>query len=269
MNIGYTQFRREKVSLCNLCRQKKSLSWDHVPPKGGIEITSVEQEAILERLTGDPAKPKYSISQNGVKYRTLCAKCNNEWLGAKYDPILNDFAIGIGRFLNTTIDLPPVIDYETKPTALIRAILGHLLAAKAHIDDSIFDQRVRDFFFDESVGIPDDTRIFYWIYPYEDIVIIRDIVMPAVRGRGGKLGFFNILKYFPIGYVVCDLDSYEGLNELTRFRRLRPDQSASVPINLRGIRHPQWPEIVDGGNFIAGGLSLESSLHAKPRGRKS
>ena len=31
-----TKFKREKVSQCNICKRVKPLSWDHVPPKGGI-----------------------------------------------------------------------------------------------------------------------------------------------------------------------------------------------------------------------------------------
>ena len=138
MSIGYVKVKREKVSQCNICRREELLSYDHVPPKGGIDLSIVEQETILERVTVEQGKRKYSISQNGVKFRTICRKCNSI-LGEKYDTVLNDFAIGVGKFLKSTIDLPPIVHYETRPTALIRALLGHLLATKAHIDDVSFD----------------------------------------------------------------------------------------------------------------------------------
>src|SRR6056297_3557589 len=90
-NLYITKCKREKVSQCNICKKVKALSWDHVPPKGGISLTSVEQETVFQRLTINGEKRKYTISQNGVKFRTICKECN-EKIGSKYDPVLNDFA---------------------------------------------------------------------------------------------------------------------------------------------------------------------------------
>ena len=232
MHIGYLKIKREKRSNCNICGNMASLTWDHVPPQGGIEVTQIEQETILQHLVSDGDNKKYHISQNGVKFRTICSKCNNDLLGRKYDPILNEFAIGVGRYLNTTLVLPSIIHYETKPTGLIRAIMGHLLAAKAEIDDVLFDKKMREIVLDENAFIPEDIKVFYWIYPYRDIVLIRDIVMPAVRGKFNKNGFFNILKYFPIAYILTDLYHYEGLDELTIYRHLRPDETTRIKIDL-------------------------------------
>lgn len=266
--LYFIKFKREKVSQCNICKKIKPLSWDHVPPKGGIRLASVEQETVFQHMTMPKDNRKYSISQNGVKYRTICKECN-EIIGRKYDPVLNDFAYNVGKILKTKLTLPSIIYYKTKPNLLIRAILGHLLAAKADIDEVTVDEQVRNFIFDEDTIIPDEIKIFYWVHPYINTVIIRDIAMPAVRGKfGGKVGFFSIFKYFPIAYLVCNLKEYEGLNELTLYRNSKPQDIIDIPINLKDIRGPEWPEGVDNGNMIMGGQSIKSSVFAIPRNKK-
>jgi hypothetical protein len=188
-----------------------------------------------------------------------------EKLGSHYDNVLNDFARGVGRFLHTTLHLPAIVQYETKPNSLIRAICGHLLAAKAEFENTMTDQVLRNFVFDETVGFPSGLKLLYWVYPYPYVGIIRDVVMPAIRGNFATKGFFSILKYFPIGYLLCDLEGYEGLNDLSSYFTANPDELVSVPIILNRVRHPQWPEIVDDGNFLIGGQSVKSSIFAKPR----
>jgi hypothetical protein len=270
MNPYYiNQSKRGKVDLCNICKQSASLSWDHVPPKGGIDLKPVEQVTILQSLTGSFEEQKPYISQNGVKYRTICKHCN-EKLGHSYDPILNDFALGVGKILKSILEVPPVVYYKTQPAILIRAILGHLLAAKGVIDNVVVDQKIREFLFDDQARLPEEIKIFYWIYPYKEIVVIRDITMPAVRGDFGQFGFFSgILKYFPVAYLVCNLKYYEELDELTTYRNLKPEDTVEIPLHLTETRHSMWPEMADEGNFMSGGLNLNSSVHARPRDSKS
>ena len=264
--MEYVKVKRKKRGRCNICLKESFLTWDHIPPKGGIDINPVDQETVFQRMTKRDGKKKFmSISQNGVKYRTLCSDCNNNWLGTKYDPVLNDFSLGIGNILRTTVDLPNTFQFKTRPAALIRAVLGHLIASKAEIDEVVTDKVIREFFFEENAPIPDSINLFYWIYPYKNITIMRDFVMPSVRGNFGNLALFSVLKYFPIAYLVCDINKYENLNELTKFRSLRAEDAALVPIDLNIIRHPLWPEVADEGNFIVGGASLASSIHATPR----
>jgi hypothetical protein len=266
MDLHYiNQGKRAKVGLCNICKRSASLSWDHVLPKGGIDLKPVEQITILQRLAGNPEEQKPRISQNGVKYRTLCKHCN-ERLGHSYDPVLNSFALGVGRILKSIVEVPPIIHYKTQPAILIRAILGHLVATKGVIDDVAVDQRIREFLFDDQAQIPEEIKIFYWIYPYREIVVVRDVVMPAVRGNCSQFGFFSgILKYFPVAYVVCNLEQYEGLDELTIYRNLKLEETVEIPIRLTDTKHSAWPEMTDEGNFMAGGLNLNSSVHARPR----
>lgn len=265
--MHYVKTKGARVGACKICAKPAPLTWDHVPPKGGITLESVEIEQIFQTLTGNEQSPKFRISQDGMKFRTICKSCN-DLLGSKYDRVLNEFAIGIGQFLKTNLHLPQVIQYKTKPMSLARAILGHLLATKVDPDTGFIDRDIQSFFFDQSVPIPNNIHIFYWIYPYNQTVIVRDIAMPPTHGllrSKGGFGSFDIFKYFPIAYLITDLAQYEGLEELTRFRNLSPTDEVEIPINLHSVRAPNWPENTENNNLILMRTGTNSAFRARPR----
>ena len=127
--MHYLKLKRDKNGTCNICHGQGPLSWDHVPPKGGIQCTSVQIRSIFSVLTGETRDFKPTYSQNGLKYRTICKPCN-ETIGHKYDSALNEFSLSVGKYLGTSLTLPPTIQHPTKPAALIRSVLAHILAAK-------------------------------------------------------------------------------------------------------------------------------------------
>jgi hypothetical protein len=259
--------KREKIGPCNICKSVETLTWDHVPPQGGTQIHPMQQQTIMQNLaTCHGGHPRYSISQNGVKFRTICGMCNNTRLGRTYDPVLNEFRAKVVQNVTTTLILLPVVQIETNPRSLIRAVFGHLLAAKGKIEDTVPDQAMRAYFLDETLVEPEKLKVFYWVHPYHNVVIIRDVAMPAVRGRlFNETGFFSIIKFFPLGFLVSDLDQYEGLNELTRYARISSGNPVWVPVSLIRVEDPRWPEIVDDTNLLAGGQSIYSSILAEPR----
>ncbi|GAG98784.1 unnamed protein product, partial [marine sediment metagenome] len=182
----------------------------------------MEMENLLHVFTRTDETKKIRESQNGLKFRTICKECN-EFLGQKYDPVVNEFALSVGRYLKSDFKFPEIIHHKTKPLRLIKGIIGHLIAAKAEYDDVVLDTQVRGFILDENSLVPDNIYIFYWLYPYDCTIILRDFGMPSVRGNFKSLGFFQTLKYFPIAYLVSDNPRYEGLLELTKYRSLQID----------------------------------------------
>jgi len=260
----YVKTKREKVGQCNICSKVKPLSWDHVPPKGGIELTAMEMENLLYVFTRKKEVRKIRESQNGIKFRTICKECN-EFLGVNYDTVVNEFAISVGRYLKTQIKLPEMLHHKTKPVRLMRGILGHLLAAKAEFDNVLFDQQVRRFIFDVNEEIPKKIHIFYWVYPYDCTIILRDFGMPSVRGNFKDIGFYQTLKSFPVAYLVSDKPRYENLLELTKYRSYGIDDEIEIPIQLNRVEHHYWPEIIDRGNLLFGGQSLTGSITALPK----
>lgn len=264
--MHYVKNKRAKVGPCNICTNTCSLSWDHVPPKGSIEISTVEMRVLYETLAGKDEDLKIRESQNGLKYRTICSECN-EFLGRNYDQVIKDFAISVGRYLKSNLTFATVVNHRTKPVKLMRGILGHILSAKVEFDNVQLDEQVRNFIFDENAIIPDDIHIFYWVYPYDCTIILRDVAMPSVRGNFSNSGFFQIFKYFPIAYIVTNLTAYERLDELTIYRHLPIDEEVDIPIRLDRTEHYHWPEIVDRGNIVMGGQSASNAVLSVPRRR--
>lgn len=258
--------RGEKKSTCNLCRQEKALSWDHVPPKGGIDLGPVEMETVFEIMAGDRGKPKLRESQNGVKYRTICRECNS-YLGLEYDPVINDFARSIGRYLKSGIILPEQISHRVKPQRLMKALLGHIVAAKVEIEDTVFDRSARKYVLDPNLPLPDDIHIFYWIYPYATSVTIREFGMFAHGATLEQAAVYQSLKYYPVAYLCSSQPDYAGLPALSQYRDADLDDEIEIPVDLKRLEDPYWPEAPndkDNKIFFAG-QSAAAAVHARPR----
>lgn len=264
--MHYAKSKREKVSICNLCRHEKDLSWDHVPPKGGIEISTVQMETVFNHMTGDRKKPKLRESQNGMKFRTICSDCNS-LLGTEYDPVINDFAISVGRYLNSALKLPEISNHPVKPQRLMKAILGHLVAAKVNVENTLFDQQAREYVLDIDATLPPQINIFYWPYPHDCSITIRDFGMFTPRGSFNEPAIFQTMKYFPIAYLCCDKPEYAGLQCLSWYRDAGIDDEIEIPIDLKRVEHPYWPEAPsdEDNNVFFGGQSASNSVHATPK----
>jgi hypothetical protein len=268
--LHYVKSKREKESICNLCREKKTLSWDHVPPKGGIDLVPVEMETVFEIMAGDRERQKLRESQNGVKYRTICRECNS-YLGLEYDPVINDFATSVGCYLKSGIALPEKISHKVKPQRLMKALLGHIVAAKVAIEDTTFDRVARAYVLDPNMLLPEDIHIFYWVYPYATSVTIRDFGMFVPRGTFEQPAVFQLLKYYPVAYLCSTQPEYAGLTALSWYRHAELDREIDIPINLKRVEDPYWPEAPsdEDNNVFFGGQSAATAVHARPRGMKA
>jgi hypothetical protein len=251
----------KKDNFCNICGQAKVLSDDHVPPKVCPSAKNTVISKLLYQMTGDKSfRPR--ISQNGITFKTICSDCNN-WLGSKYDWALGEFANKVEGFIQSNLILPDSFEVECQPNAIIRSILGHILAAKTQTDNVVIDQLIRTCILDDSLPIHDDIHVFYWVYPYEKTVILRDFGMPAVRGRFDVPGFFNMIKFYPIAFLATHrLPEYENLDSLSQFNKLSPNDKANIPIRLSPLRNATWPEQCDMENFLMVGRAANDSVYA-------
>jgi hypothetical protein len=217
-------------------------------------------------MTSNDEKQYLLESQNGVKFRTICKECN-DLLGVKYDPVLNNFALTCTRYLKTKLKLPEIIHHKTKPQRLLKSIVGHLLAAKVDKENTLFDVAAREYVLDENAILTDDINIFYWVYPYNFTTVLRDFVMFTPRGTFNKPATFQTLKYFPIAYLCCTEARYANLNSLTAFRRCSINEEVEIPLDLKRIEQPLWPEkpCDKDKNILFIGQSGANSVYARPR----
>jgi len=257
----------KKDNICNICQTKvKRLSEDHVPPKACPPAKNIVISKLFEQMTGNQFhRPRFS--QSGIFYRTLCSNCNN-MLGTKYDSALAEFCHNIRRIIESPLFLIDSFGVECNANALMRSILGHLLAAKTKTDQVVIDSLIRPCVLDSSLPIHKDIHIFYWIYPYEKTIILRDFGMPAIRGRlFEKPGFFNMLKFYPVAFLITyQLPSYENLLNLDQFNKSLLTDKVKLTIDLRPIRSSTWPEECKGlENFLLVGEASHDSIQAIPR----
>lgn len=261
--MPYEKRKRNKIDRCNICLAQKELSWDHIPPKGGIVLSSVEIKNIFQIIAGRP-DDQYRISQNGVKYRTICSACNSK-LGSDFDPVLNSLNETITRYLKSHLILPKVLYLKVKPKRLIKAILGHIIAAKFNIDESVFDAEVRKYLISDTEQLPKEANIFFWIYPYDNTVIMRDFMIPANLGDFSSMTFCHLLKYFPIAFIVTGEEKFRGLPCLTKYKDFALDEECEIQINLNSVELPDWPERVDNSNILVASAETNHGIFATPR----
>ncbi|GAB3100517.1 hypothetical protein GCM10027159_24160 [Lysobacter terrae] len=93
--------RGAKSGACNICGIVGPLTEDHTPPKGCVRPTAMELQHVTHALeAGKAIKTK---ANDGVKYRTLCARCNNALLGGRYDPVLIGFVNQVSGLLASSL----------------------------------------------------------------------------------------------------------------------------------------------------------------------
>jgi hypothetical protein len=243
--------RNSKTGLCNICGASGTLTDDHVPPKGSVNARRVKLRTLSQYL--QPPHPSiHRLLQNGVKFRSLCPDCNNRLLGQKYDPSLNQFSKKVAQILRVRdrITVPAHIDIECQPQLLVRAIVGHLLAAEirkqmvAPLRSSPMLDCMREFFLDEAKDLSPDFRIYFWPYPATRQSILRGVGVLS----GGFTIVGDFLKYFPVAFWL----TYQAPNTVAQkladreiplhgcsisdFRVIR------IPTRHEDTFRPDWPE---------------------------
>lgn len=234
-----------KEGICNICGVFGLLTEDHTPPKSCKGLARSELDRISVRLTGQRGMTGRPF-KTGAKFRSLCTVCNNKLLGVDYDPPLAAFCENVRRTINTKLYLPPMISVEVQPQAVMRSVLGHLSALGiSRYEKGDITEPLRDYMRDKSKPLPDQLRIYYWLYPYRPQVLIRDAVMGiGPFGKQRTLTFW-LMKFFPVSFLVTRDEPPERLikqQSLDVFRDRPFDFVTAVNLQLRPVVHELWPE---------------------------
>lgn len=190
-----------RKGLCNICGIYGKLTEDHIPPKGTIHVSAVELREIVERLRPSDAKLRAPISQNGVKYRTLCAQCNNLLLGHRYDSALIAFSNEVGNYLTSNIVLPDVTKLSVQPQKVMRSVIGHLSAqGVGRFGKGKYTHEIMGYLIDSDSLLPESLRVYCWVYPHKTQVLIRAAALRNLKTHQGVA--FWLLKFFPLAFFV-------------------------------------------------------------------
>lgn len=259
--------RGPKTGQCNICGENGPLTEDHTPPKGCYKPKPVELFHIMDHLAAELPQKSKSISQNGVKYRTLCGRCNSTLLGTDYDPEFIAFVNDVGSALRTSLALPSVISFKIKPQRVMRSLLGHMSAqGVGRYRKGKSTELLRDYILNPELPLPDNIKIYCWPYPYSRQVIVRDCALTDLRLNDPLICWF--LKFFPVGFMAT-FDEKPGYNlpgiELSRWRAASINEEISIPFELRPVPHQFWPEAPTDYSAVMYGKEAVMSFVKRPR----
>ena len=171
---SYAKEKRKINDRCNICGEVSNLTWDHVPPKFCFNDGKVKYNSILEM---NNKKIRNKISQNGLKYRSICARCNNNLLGSDYDKEYKKLVNILYQLYITPGEIEQYVEIqEINVNKISRAIIGHLLAARNEYIDVKTENKLREYFLNTNQKPPKEFKLLYYIYIYNTIMIIRDVV---------------------------------------------------------------------------------------------
>jgi len=249
-------------NICNLCEQKHNLTDDHIPPQCcGNDKAVVARRIYAEELIARQVDAK---SKNGLKWRTLCRPCNGDLIG-RWDPALGEFTKQVESIIEPTLVLPPMITMSIRGGAVLRSLLGHVVAAKTQGDAVPLDAKIRDFLLgrarlDSSIGV------YCWLYPYRPIIVARDFRWLEIEGEGGQSpGLATVIKFYPLAVLCIDASAVSALNTqnmtpLHTFADVGESVETMVEIWRAPIIHPGWPERAMGNHLVLGGRTYVDSV---------
>lgn len=273
MNKGYYEKkkRKNKIDNCNICGKLLPLTWDHVPPKFCFNDGSVKYNSMMEFHGKDVKK---EISQNGIKYRTLCDDCNNRILGAEYD---REYKRLVDTLYNLYISPGDIAQYIVitglKINRVARAVVGHLLAAREDYFDGELENELRKFVLDQDSLPPKNLKLLYYTYPYNTVMIVRDIVPMKIGNQDYKVPscFMSCLNTFPIAFILAsECKDACGLYDMFELCTSNIDEEIDIKIDILSYlfpnhlerRNPYWPcNVSDEDSGVSLVLTSEVAQH--------
>ena len=76
---------------CSLCGKFLPMTEEHVPPQSCNNRGRIEKVNLFPIKNSKEPFRNIFISQNGLKFKSLCQKCNNEIMGKLPDIAFKDF----------------------------------------------------------------------------------------------------------------------------------------------------------------------------------
>ena len=230
-------------------------------------------------MSGQPEKYNPFCSQNGIKYRSICGKCNifNILLLAKYDKALEDLVTQLKQVLiNDPYCKNKIL--KIRVNALAKSICGHFLAMKDGYDDQCdVDKKLRVFVQDENELPPEKMSLLMRYYPFSTTFFIRDsVVINAFYKSDIPQGIINVMSSFPLSFVLCDSGTDCGLIDLFKYCSCDISEETLIDFDFTSayfpgteeIRHPKWPCNISKDQYgiscvICSKYAAEESIFAK------
>ena len=268
---------RPQIDKCNICEKIDRLTEDHVPPKFWHNSSNKRYSQGLG--TYDPEKTTKQFpwtARGGIVFRSICSDCNNRILGSDADKPLKALCDQIHSNLKGGNNY---INCHIKPNRVARAVLGHMLAAKDFFDDAcVVDKALREYVLDPFAMPPKNLSLFYFVYPYNTIVIGRDVavkqVTPKLNGSRVPDGMVSCLYSYPVGFLLAEAGQNLYLRDLFEYCSEDIDEENDILCTIDSHhyhgtkipRDPLWPikisDDIDGTSILIAGQAMKRLIVA-------
>lgn len=260
--------RGAKEGICNICGELGPLTEDHTPPKGCVRPTALQIQHLMDALSAEHAVRRKSSSNNGVRFKSLCARCNNAKLGGEYDPALISFTSDVARYATSRIALPPTIQVRAQPQKIARAVWGHLAAAAVNGYGQWKDAAaLKEWFLTGAHALPPGLRMHYWFYPHQPQIIVRGFgFFDTSNPKAIVVGW--VMKFFPLAFLIASTEDPARtltVPELVTSSNRPLDFEIDLPVPLRPVVRPHWPEAPGNTGVV---LMGDHALHALPKQKR-
>ncbi|EGN75120.1 hypothetical protein A28LD_1386 [Idiomarina sp. A28L] len=229
---------------CLICGQYGSLSWDHVPPKGAIAITRVEQRHITEMMGTNAKKIKGIRSRNGSKFRTICHNCNNNHIGncdQEVATVFNFLSSKVKTYFECASSPHNFVSENVNATKFARAMIGHILAATSVNEclrapqETPYFTPLQKFVLGDDKAIQHTHNIYYWFYPYTKHLSAKILSF----WNNGNLSVVSLLSFFPIAFMVVEKGT---ATYPAHARQLKlNDSKLYLDLSSRGFEFAEFP----------------------------
>jgi len=196
---------------CLICGEYGLMSEDHVPPKGAITLTRIEQHHIGELTRAGASKVKGVKSPGGSFFKTICATCNNKRLGendTEVAKVCSSVTAKVKDYFERANYPTTMIRTEVNAISFARAMIGHILAAtsvdecKNPPESFPYIQALKDFVLGDDSALNETHEIFYWFYPYSKHLSAKFVTFY----NQGHTAHLSLLSFFPIAFMVTEKD---------------------------------------------------------------
>ena len=204
----YSRLSGPSKGYCRICGAHGKLSEDHVPPKSIFNAGPLQVRSFPYQAWSQEAKA-------GMKTRSICFKCNNELLGASYDPQLVEFAFKVAHdnYIRRNLLLTSGrFEYTIKTRSIAKAICGHLLSLyepRRNLNQPIdmsgadFPSKLRRFVTMDDDEIVKETNFYCWLHPYPSIFVVSFFSMMYDFGIKEYISG-SIVKFFPLSFWIVN-----------------------------------------------------------------
>lgn len=240
------RFLHTKITTgyCLICGNYRRLSPDHVPPKGSITITKIEQRHIAEMMGVNASKIKGVPSPNGSKFKTICHSCNNTHLGendTEIARVCKSLTASIQKYFRYADSPYTIVKENVDAIKYARAMIGHILSAtsvkecKKEPEPSPYFDPLKSFVLGNDSAIQESHDIYYWYYPFNKHISAKCIGFY----NNGNTAIVSLLSFFPISFMVTKKG--EGIYPAHANKLLLTDKQLRLDLSSKGYEVSEFP----------------------------